>query len=247
MVLLDAPCLAFVALALLAAALSGRAIKAPLTVVRATILPVGVAGTFIGFVSILVSLDDPSSLGLAVLVSLLPALYAAVIKLGVDVYAGEAMEPIEGSLEPGGLAAAAIWLALVGAAIVMSGHLSAMINFEAVVLFATIAAAITGLTRASGSEAYADRLARHMPYAGLLIFFVSTLFMLSDLSDPTKLGPMMAVGLLGHFHANAFAITLKLACPGVGSAESTLSQWLYWTASLAGIGIHVGVLVVSVG
>ncbi len=237
MSLVDLGSLVFIVGVVLAAAITGGFGRASAVVVDKVVLPAGVTGSFIGVVAMLHNLDDPRAIWPAVSVALLTALYASIIKFGLTLYLGDGER--EAQPRGKGVLGALVWLALVVAAAFMGGSPHGFVNFPALLLVGLGVVAIAAGARASGWPACADRIARFLPGLGLLILFGSFVAILPTLDNPKSLGPVMA-GLLGHLYATVLAVTVNLLHPERVSAPREASPWLFWAASLAGLGGLIG-------
>ena len=129
---------------------------------------------------------------------------------------------------------------------VLTDTVRSLISLEAFALVALSAAVIYGVTRASGSEAFVDRLATHLPQFGLVMYMASNLLVIINFDDPTAIGPWIAMGLLGLLYANLVSIALKFARPDLVSRESPTSQWLYVAGVLVGFVMCFGFTLWSV-
>ncbi len=135
MALFDIICVFFVLLPILAAAVSGQFGRASLGIASGTILSAGVAGTFIGNIQILARLDDPTALPAALSVSLLTSLYAALVKVVLDVV--QSKKPAPAPVHPGpyGAVAAALCLVTFVCAIVLGTPVFTFVSALATALF----------------------------------------------------------------------------------------------------------------
>jgi len=247
MAILDPSALLFLIVPLLGAFVVGRSAKSTAGTIASVVLPMGVVGTIISLVIMLQSLDDPSAVGSAMAAALLPALYAGLIKLGLDVYGPEGTT--EREQPPLGLSAAgvALWLvAIIAFFMLDADDMTALIQPEAMAATLLSVIGIVVLTKASGSDERVDRLARYLPYAGLLIFFAGVVGILDSMNDPAALGPYMALSLLGLLYATTLSVCLKLARPDLVATEPPTPQWLFWGASIAGISFSFGMVLVSI-
>jgi len=247
MVLLDLPALGFMVVPLLGAALSGRSANALATTVATVVLPVGIVGTIISVVAMFQNMSDPFTLGPAMAIALLPAIYAVIVKLGLDVYISE--PPSERRAPSLILSATAVtlWMvAVVAIAWLRSVGLSSLLNFGAMGATVVSVLCIVGLTAVSGSHAFADRLATHLPSAGLVIFFAGSIGVLHALDDPSAVGPYVAIALLGLLYTISISVCLKLARPDLIAPRTSTSQWLVWGTSLASLGGSVGIVLLSI-
>ena len=132
MAMLDPSPLLFLLVPLLGAFVVGRSAKSAARTIDSVVLPIGVVGTIISLVIMLQSLDDPSAVGSAMAVALLPALYAGLVKLALDVYAPEC--PTAREQPPAALSAAGVslWLAAIIAFFMQdAGDIGALIQPEA--------------------------------------------------------------------------------------------------------------------
>ena len=222
----------FILLALLAACISGRFRRDSLNVANAIILPAGIVGTSISFISILANLEDPAMVAGAVFVACLPTFYAAIIKFcfGMVVSAEKRVDP--GAA--GGLGSV-VWMVLIGSAIAYKGTFLQYINPLAFGFFLLSVVITGGLTRASKKHAMIDPLVRLVPCAGLIMLYSGILLLLLRLDDASRMGPVMAFGLLGHLYCILFSVWLNLLRPDLVEPGKDLSRWMYWGASLLGI------------
>ena len=237
--LFDIICVFFVLLPLLAAAVSGQFGRASLGIASGTILSVGVAGTFIGNIQILARLDDPTALPAALSVSLLTSLYAALVKVVLDVV--QSKKPAPAPVHPGpyGAVAAALCLVTFVCAIVLGTPVFTFVSALATALFVLGIALIALLGMGSGSRCIEGDIARFLPQVGLLILYASIVTVMPVLDDPSKIGPVMAWGLLGHFYCNVASLLIKLGLPHRIQERSDLADWLVFAASLFGVGLHM--------
>ncbi|MDE0882399.1 MAG: hypothetical protein OSB21_07390 [Myxococcota bacterium] len=215
----------------------------------AIVLPVGTIGTFVGFISILSSMEDPSHLVAAVTSTLPTALYAAILKIAVDVYAPAPLPPDESSNSKQTRLAAIVGLgAFLGFSFQTVGALFLIVDFGVFGVLGFSAIIIVGLNKLAGnSTTAAGVLVETLPKVGLLGLVYSVFALPLAMSDPTRVGPFMAFGLLIHVYANLFAVTFKLARPELSSAESPVAHWLHWSAALGCIGAYFGSLLILTG
>lgn len=235
MILADLGALLFVAGAILAAAVAGGFGRPASRLADRIILPAGIAGTFIGVIHMLQVLDDPASLPEGLAIALLTSLYAAVVKLGLGIYRvdnGESPAPATGAK---GTAGALVLVVVVAGAMTMGSGPRAFFSLPAVVIVALGVAMTVGLTKVSSARAYVDRLIRFLPGVGLLILFGSSVALLRRADDASAMGPILAVGLLGHLYATLVWMLVSLLRPELVDSPRESSGWLHYAASLAGV------------
>ena len=235
--LIHFPSIGFVLLALLAACIAGRFRRCSLSVANAIILPAGIAGTSIGFMSILANLEDPAAISGAVFVACLPTFYAAIIKFCLGMVVTEDKGENPGAA---GAAGSVVWMVLIGLAIGLSDNFLLYVDPLAFIFF-LLFVVITGvLTLTFKKRAIIDHLVRLVPCAGLIMLYSGALQLLLRLDDVSFIGPLIAFGLLGHFYCILFSVWLNLIRPDLVEPGKDLSRWMYWGASLLGITVLLG-------
>lgn len=246
MALLDFVSVLFICGALLAAAITGRFGRGTLTVARDILLPAGITGTFIGFIHLLQQMDEPTEIFPAISVGLLTALYAAILKWGLDIRLSASPGPTPSDPGLHGWLAATLWLIIVVAAILLGSPFIPFLDGWALAFFMLSTLSICGLTLASGHENIPAALARYLPGAGLLILYASLVAVLPALKNPSEIGPILAWGLLGHFYCYMLAIVLHLTHPHRMKPDSATSQWLVSFASIGGACLQMALVGVAI-
>jgi len=243
MVLFDLICLLFVVGALLAAGVAGRFHRDSLVVASRLVLPAGVAGTFIGAMQMLQNMEDPLKILPALSIAMLTALYAAVVKLILMI--GWPKEPTP--TDPGvqGKLGAVLWFAVLVAAMLLGSPLVAWLDLRALLLLAVSLVLVVGLSKLTHAQDDLDALARYLPVIGLLILSASIVALLAILDDPSRLGPVMAWGLLGHLYCNVAAMLIHLVAPHRVETLPTVSQWLVFVASILGVALEMTLVFVA--
>jgi hypothetical protein len=234
--------------ACLASLLAGGTVQRSCRLLSAIVLPVGIAGTFVGFIVILSSMADPSQLIPAVTSTLPTALYAGVLKIALDVCVPEDPSTPVLSNSTRTKIAAGVWLAaFLSFDLLTTPHVFYLLNFSALGVLALCVALIFGLNKLAGEDApLTDSLTRTLPKIGLLALVYTVFAMPAAMSDVTAIGPLMAFGLLIHLYTNLFGITLGLAQPDRLLSVDPLAHWLYWSASLACICAFFGCLLILI-
>jgi len=238
----------FLVVTLLGAILSGHSANASAMTARAVVLPAGIVGTLIGVIAVLANMSDPAAIAPAMARALLPALYAAIVKLGLDVYISEQPAEVRRPVLPLSAAGVVLWIVAVVVMVVMNtGGFVTVVNLGAMAATVISILGILGFAVASGRGALLDRLARHLPHAGLVIFMVGLVGVLHSIDDPSAVGPHVALALLGLLYTTVLSVSLKLVRPDQITFEPSTSQWLFWAASLLGVVGSLGFILLSVG
>jgi len=198
------------------------------------VIPIGLVGTCIGLVNMLVNLDNPALLWPALSKALSCVVYAAIIKLCIDMYPAETVASHD-ELGKHGWFAALLWLLLVVGVMAFSGSVAHYISAPAAGVLLLVVMLIVILTKAAGSADHVSQSLRFVPLAGLLTMIVSQVFILGVLHDPSLIGPAMAVGLLSLFYGNVFAVAVTLVRPDLIDEQLQMARWWYWAASLVTI------------
>ena len=126
-------------------------------------------------------------------------------------------------------------MGLIGLTIAFKGTFLQYVNPLSFVFFLLSVVITVGLTLASKKGAMIDHLVRLVPCAGLIMLYSGVLLLLLRLDDVSRLGPVMAFGLLGHLYCILFSVWLNLLRPDLVEPGKDLSRWMYWGASLLGI------------
>ena len=79
-----------------------------------------------------------------------------------------------------------------------------------------------------------------------MILYASVVAVMPVLSDPSRIGPVLAWGLLGHFYCTVSSLLIKLGLPHRVPERSSLADWRWFAASLFGLSLHMALLVRSI-
>ncbi len=212
-VLIDAPSALWIfggtlALTLLVASRADTARR--FRIAQAVSIPLGVLGVLVGFVFLLVKLDDPARVGPAIAQSLTPLLYGLVLHFGLRALLapradedGAVGAPEVGRVEVGFRVVAAM-LALVAMVFLATwlADLSAGIfgNVFALVWVALVTFALFLGGKKGARQANVAALGKYSMAAGCLGVIPGWFLICTNLNDPAAIGPGMAIALLCPFY-----------------------------------------------
>lgn len=199
LLLFDLPSLLFVLSSLMIGFIvGGRNLQQSISLSRAISVPIGACGTLIGFIRILTSLADPSSLGPAFTVALLPSIYGLLLSVFLDAISSRMDSAPEASsqiLQGNMIAGCVLSLMFPILVITLDAPLTAFIDFSSVILIFLGAPLLSYFTERT-VNARIKALGKYSIIMSLIAILCSASLLPSIWSDPTEIGPVMAVGLL---------------------------------------------------
>ena len=214
----DLASLAFILGPVLAAFASVQFKKEGFLVTRGLILQVSIVGILIGFVGMIQSVSDATSIGMATGTALLVVLYASIVVGVCHLFASKNEQQINFNPLPSRLLAIAIWVLITGFAMHGVAGIYAFVDASALAIFSALSLGIC--LPPQNVENYKTALAKYLPVSGLIGSLVGVIAVLFNASDPKAIGPAMAIALLVPFYCNFVSVGLRLLYPTIAEQDS---------------------------
>jgi len=182
-------------------------------VVRHAVLEVGLVGVMIGTVSLLGNMADPDMIPVDTFGVLIVAVYSLII-FGITSIIGSEENQTSSPSKARTLIGCSIFLVSVGFAIADTG-LSAYISPLSIILVASGAGLVAGLSKITNQVDVFGNVVRCLPFLGLFYLFMFSISLLTVLDDPRSLGPRLAVAYLSFGYALLSSVIIKLLRPSI--------------------------------
>jgi len=204
--LFDAPSLFIIGLPLIAIGiLVGKKNATTHILIDQLALPIGCTSLLIGFIKILTNMSDPTAFGPAFAVALLPILYCAIIYTINRVFFTPNPEPIESKNEKEktsnvhSFIACFLFLTTTVVAMAWNGRheLLSFIDLPFMIIFLGSTMILSVLEAKMKKLPFAIPLRKNSAFMALILSLIGVVFLMTELSDPSNVGPAMTIVFLG--------------------------------------------------
>ena len=228
--LIDIPSMCFVGVSTIIPSAVTRGITRSqlLEGIRRIALPAGVTGTLIGFMMMLMNMSDPSAFAPAFRIAMLASWY------GVAVYAITSWllrktndYQLSGVVQPSILGS--LFFAT-GSLVFLFSYLNSSFIDLTSILFFVLGLPLIFIQRAKYPFSY--RMLRGGITVGLFGMMYGTVSLLSNMEDPSTIGPAMAISILSSLYANIVIIGTATQVPVELSGKQMRWQYLFWGANI---------------
>ncbi|MDG1027003.1 MAG: hypothetical protein P8R01_13850 [Gammaproteobacteria bacterium] len=211
--------------------------------VRHIVLEVGLIGVIIGAIAMLANMSDPEAIFPAVFVMLLVAIYS-IFFYGVTSIIDNTEVKIVSSSSIRPSIACGIFTLTVLYAIGTEPGLPAYLNLPSVILVLGGIGIIAGLSKITNQVNVLEIVVRSLPFLGLFLFFVISIYVLTVLDDPRSIGPTLAVSYLSFLYALFLSIVIKLRRPSIVNGVTPIG-WSFVGWALVILIFVLGLLLLS--
>ena len=268
--LFDLPSLLFSSSALVGGGIAGYRNKTKTFLIAKNLaIPIGIIGTLIGFINMLSSLDDPSALGPAIGVALLPTLYGILMFVLCHITLGyfspiNTMNSITSKnaskhfFSLSNIAAISLLLIVFFAGIEVHGSFLSFIDFTSLLFVGLLVCVPTYFEKPDNNQISLryqryQSLYKYSVITMVVAMLCSTISICSNVQDPTAIGPALAVGLLTPLYCSVIIVLTKIlhiTCPNFQPSKQDSNTQTIILTSMCGIFIFVllcsGILFASI-
>lgn len=228
--LIDIPSMCFVGVSTIIPSAVTRGITRAqlLEGIRRIALPAGVLGTLIGFMMMLMNMSDPSAFVPAFRIAMLTSWYGVVVYAITSWLLRKTDDyQLSGVVQPSILGS--LFFATGGLVFLFSYLNSAFIDLTSVFFF-VLGLPLLFVQRTKYPLSY--RMLRGGIAVGLFGMLYGTVSLLSNMADPSMIGPAMAIAILSSLYANIVIVGTATQVPVELSAKQMRWQYLFWGANI---------------
>ena len=188
-------------------------------VARDTVIQVSIVGMLIGYMGIIQSPVDSAALAPALAIMLLVVFYGLIVAGVCYLISGATAETIPTPTALQRVVSVLLWVGVSGLGMSGApGGIAAFLDLSSLLILGALCLVIA-ITSASEWQ---KSLAQHLPVAGFVGVLVGVIGIFQSASDPSAIGPAMAIAFLTLIYCNTISVVLKLAYPEMQQGKGSI-------------------------